>query len=295
MKESREDLATLYVLDQLDDSTRAVFAARLAREPELAALVHELEAAYADGVRSLPQRQPSAELLGRIETRLDQEIAEGKNLPLGQIGRSKSAPLQPNQTVLVNGPWLAWARWGIAAVIAVSLGTLALQSLRGPQQPVFIVVGLDGTTSTLAELPARGVSADPDARFIRLASLAQGYLGNPASLPGSPSAPAGERRGYAVFDPASRQGFIAIEHLPAIRADQRYHLWVADASTGRVRDAGILPLSGGSRGLFSFLVAPADGAAATSPNFFVTVEEASAASSPADQPRGQVVLGKESI
>ena len=49
------------------------------------------------------------------------------------------------------------AQWGIAAVITVSLATLAIQSLRAPSRPVFVVVGLDANRNTFAELPTAPV------------------------------------------------------------------------------------------------------------------------------------------
>ena len=279
MKETLEELATLYVLDQLGRDERAEFEARLRHGPELAALVRDLESGLALGIRSLPSHEPSADLLTRIEKQID----------------------APRPSVAVAKPvdaafsWTAFARWGLAAMIAISLSVLAVQSLRSPAaRPAIVFVGLDVNRNTFAELPVQESSRDADARFIQLASLAENFWSKPNTLPVKPDSAAGDNRGYAVFDPGSRQGFIAIEHLPLIDGNQRYHLWIIDPSTTRVRDAGILPLAGMNRGLYSFMLEPTDGPKSSHPNFFITVEENSTAPQE-PQPRGKVVLGHQRI
>lgn len=274
MNESPEDLACRYVFDQLDDRERAAFEARLLREPGLATLVRDLEAGLARGVRALPPHEPPAGLLARIEGRID-----GLRPP--------AAAPSPRRT-----PWAAIARWGVAAVITVSLATLAVQSLRrAPAQPVIVLVGLDQNRSTFAELPLPPAGRDPDARFIQLAALAENFWKKPGDLPLKPET--GANSGYALFDPGSRQGFIAIERLPVVAESQRYHLWILDPATARVHDAGILPLGGMSRGLYSFALGSDDSPPTTRPDFFITVEEKSAPQ-PA-RPQGKVVLGQQRI
>jgi len=279
MNSQLEELACFYVLDQLDPRDRAAFEARLLREPELAALVHELEGTLARNIRALPRSEPPVNLLARIESRLG-DIAATDSLPPARLH---------------SFPWTSFVRWGVAAVITLSLATLAVQSLRRPSvQPLVVLVSLDPQHSTLTELPFPNANKDPDARFVQLASLAEQLWENPAKLPAKSRASERDNRGYALFDPASRQGFIAIEQLPAIASGQRYHLWIVDTSSGLIRDAGILPLSGATRGMYSFALAATAGP--TEPgrqNFFITVEEGPAL--PADQPRGNVVLGARRI
>lgn len=264
MKTSADDLACRYVLDQLDPHERAVFEARLLREPELVALVRDFETGLEEGVRLLPRSEPPPGLLHRIESAIDR-------------GAPVTTPAAPR-----GWSWTSVAQWGIAAVIAVSLAILAWQSLRPAPAPSVVLVGLDPERGTTAELSLPVNARDPDARFMQLASLAQNLLKKPQS-------PAAQNRGYALFDPDSRQGFIAIEQLPALESTQRYHLWVADAHTGRVRDAGVLPMAGSSRGLYSFALA-ADKPESAGVRFFVTVEDDSP-TAPADRPHGKVVLG----
>ncbi|HUG09639.1 MAG TPA: anti-sigma factor, partial [Opitutaceae bacterium] len=238
MNKSLEELACLYVLDQLEPRERAAFEGRLLRDPELAAFVRELEPTLARGVRELPQHAPSAGVLNRIEARID---------AMGDT----AAALEPRRAPVVPFNFFSLARWGIAAVIAVSLATIAIQSLRGPEatQPVIVFVGLDANKNTFAELPMRDGAKDPDARFIQLATLAESYWREPGELPVRTQPAPGDNRGYALFDPTSRQGFIVIEQLPVATEGQRYHLWVVDPSSGKASDAGILPLDGMNRGL----------------------------------------------
>jgi anti-sigma-K factor RskA len=285
MNDHLEELASLYVLDQLDASERAAFEARLALDPELAALVHDLESTLARRIRALPQRQPPTALLAHIEHRLDQ-------LP-ATTAADAPAP-SPISHLPSPAGFAGLLRWGLAAVIALGVATIAVQNLRhASPAPVVIFVTLDAQRSTATELPLRENPRDTDARFMQLASLAEQFWDKPDRLPIPTAATAGQNRGYALFDPGSKQGFIGIEQLPAIATGQRYHLWMVDTASGVVRDAGVLPLADTNRGLYSFSLATADAAKSGRLNFFITAEE-NAAPTPS-QPRGKVVLGRQRI
>ncbi len=274
MNNQLEELACLYVLDRLDAAERAAFEARLAREPGLAETVREVEASLARRIRALPRRDPPAGMLARIEARID--------------GPAPAA---------AGSAWAAAARWGIAAVIAVGVGVIAVQSLRraapAAARPYVIVVGLDSLRSTLAELPVEDGPKGADASFIRLASLAERFWEKPDDLPVKMD-PAGQSgRGYALFDPGSNQGFIAIRQLPAASQGKEYHLWLLDTVSGQVRGAGVLPAAPSARGLYFFSVLPAAAGVPGRPDFFVTAEDAGSPGSA--QPRGKVVLGDSRI
>ncbi len=296
MNESLEELACSYVLDQLDDRERTAFAARLLREPELAALVRDLESNLERGIRSLPQRPPPAGLFARIEAQI--ETSKSESLDPAQAGPNKPAPSRPATSGLPSPasslprqPLLAALRWGLAAVIAVSLATLAVQSLRRPAaSPTFVLVGLYDDQNSFSEVPLRIPAADPDARFMQLAGLAEGFWRQADKSTGKPD----DKRGYALFDPSSQQGFIAIEQLPALSGKQQYHLWIVDPGTNQVHDAGTLPLAGANRGLYSFALPAVDGSKPDRPGIFITAEEAGSTPQP-DQPRGKVVLGNRPI
>jgi anti-sigma-K factor RskA len=276
MNTQLEELACLYVLDRLNERERAAFEARLPYDPELVALMRELEAALARRVHALPRHEPPASLLAGIEARIDR-------LP-------SRAPRN------IASMWASAARWGIAAVIAVGVGIVAVQNLRrnsAPERPFVIVVGLDSLRSTLAELPVNERAPNSDASFIQLASLAEKFWEKPEELPVKLDSTGQNGRGYALFDPASNQGFIAIRQLPAAGLGKQYHLWLVDTSSGQIREAGVLPVAESARGLYFFSVAPTTAAKSASLNFFVTSEDAGVPQSA--EPRGKVVLGDRRI
>lgn len=280
MNNPLEELACLYVLDQLDARERAAFEARLARDPELVALTREFESALARRIRALPPQEPPAGLFAKIE---------------GRISRLPAAASASAGNVLPL--WASFARWGIAAVIAVGVSILAVQSLRRApapaDRPYLVVVGLDSIRSTQAELPLQERAQSADASFIQLASLAEKFWKTPGDLPVKLDTADQNGRGYALFDPGSNQGFIAIRQLPVAGKGKRYHLWLADTATGQVREAGILPVAGPAGGLYFFSVTPTAGAKPGRQDFFMTVEDSDAPEP--DQPHGRVVLGDRRI
>jgi len=167
-----------------------------------------------------------------------------------------------------------------------------VQNLRRPTSPAersLLIVGLEPHQSTLAELPMTGHPQGADARFIQLASLAEQYWEKPEDLPVKMASTVQGGRGYALFDPGSNQGFIAIRHLPMAEDGKRYHLWVLDTATGQIREAGVIPASDQARGLYFFSVAPDAAASPGRLGFFVTAEDSTAKAT--DKPRGKVVLG----
>jgi anti-sigma-K factor RskA len=277
MNTNTEELACLYVLDQLDERERAAFEARLVEDPELGALVRELETALSRRVHALPQHAPPARVLANIESRIDR---------LHSGTARKIVPL-----------WASVARWGIAAVIAVGVGIVAVQSLRRPSQasgrPYVILVGLDSLSSKLAQLPVKDKPGNADASFIQLASLAEKYWEKPEELPVKLDSAGESGRGYAIFDPGSNQGFIAIRQLAAVESGKQYRLWLVDTDSGKVREAGVLPAAGSTSGLYFFSVAPVGAEKLDRFNFFVTAEDSSAPDSA--EPRGKVVLGDRRI
>lgn len=281
MNEQLEELACLYVLDQLDAPERAAFEIRLLNDPALAAFVRELEATLSAGIHALPRSNPPSSILERVEARISESITTTK--PATRARRTGTVT------------WVSFARWGIAAAIALSLTTLAVQSLRqSSASPMIVFVGLDSNRNTFVELPLQSPAADPDARFIQLASLAEKLWEKPGDLPVQSNLTLTGGRGYALIDPRSLQGFIAVEQLPPIAVNQQYHLWVLDPESGQIRDAGALPLSGSSSGLYSFMLGSTDDPQSTRPNIFITVEEVGEQSLPA-QPQGKVVLGNRRI
>lgn len=282
MNSPMEDLACRYVLDQLDLTERTRFEVQLAADPELVAVVREIESSLAREVRALPQQTPPARLLPRIEAELDRIPA-----------------VTPPRTSTGRRRWRSLAGWGIAAAIAagVTATTFWLRpDLARASSPVVIVAGLDDGRTVFAELPLMGTATDIDSRFVQLATLAENLWENPEKLPARSPGAAPERRGYAVFDPGTSQGFIGIRQLPPPAPGKRYHLWIVDVASAQLRDAGSLPATGRDRGLYFFCLTPSDSRAEMAPTrvgFVVTEEDASGAT--ATTPLGRVVLGRSRI
>ena len=281
MNEQLEELACLYVLDQLEARERAAFEERLLNDAALSAFVRELETTVAAGIHALPKSTPPSGVMERIEARISDSSTAKKPATRGRRRASVT--------------WLAFGRWGIAAAIALSLTTLAIQSLRqSSTAPMIVFVGLDSNRNTFMELPLQSPAADAVSRFIQLASLAEKFWEKPADLPVKPNLTLTGGRGYALIDPRSLQGFIAVEQLPPINENQRYHLWFLDTNSGQVRDAGALPLSGSNSGLYSFMLGSTGDPQTARPNLFITVEDLGVKDQPA-QPHGKVVLGNHRI
>lgn len=279
MNEDLEELATAYVLDELEPAARAEFEARLAHDAELTALVRDLEHALAARVGALPPQRPRATLLREIEARIGGPLAERRGL----------APRHAFGWGLLGG---------LAAVVLVGVGFTVFQSLHRTatpehQRPTIVVVGLGSGRTSSARVPLNTTASNPDARFILLASLAEQYWEKPEKLPVAITPSPRSGRGYAVFDPGTNQGFLAVQHVPLLRAGQRYHLWLVDTATGSVRDAGVLPLDASTRGLFSFSLPGAPEKSGAQTGFFITVENSDFGA--AAVPHGQVVLGKKPI
>lgn len=268
MNPQLEDLACLYVLDRLDPVERAKIEAVISQDPALAELVGRLEEAVEREVLELPRFEAPAGLLPRIE---------------GEVGNRVAA-----------FPWGGAARWAAAALVAFSVSLFAVRSLRqsASVSPGFMVVGLDAHQALRSELPqAAGLSRD--ARFIELASLAERYWQAPDALPFKSGPQARPGPGYALYDPSSSQGFIGVRHLPEAQGAKRYHLWIVDSRTGKVQEAGMIPVGKSAEGLYFFSVPPPPGSPASTLGFFVTEEDAGGAAP--SSPRGRIVLGNDTL
>jgi len=272
-----EELASLYVLDQLEPAERAAFEIRLAREPELRSLVRSLELTLEQRIRALPQQSPPPHILSRIESCLDSDVRQ-------------SLPPTPSNVLPF---WPTLTRWVLPAAAAIVLGAATFFYLDRQREPssVILVVGLDPQRSTVTEIPLHDDARDTDTRFVQLASLAEQFWTAPAQLPAA-SQTARDRPAYALFDPVTRQGFIAVQQLPQQPADKRYHLWLVDTATGRALDAGSLPAAN-SRGLYFFSLDPATTPASGPLHFLITAEDISAP--PPTRPRGTPILGQGPI
>lgn len=277
MNSQLEEQACLYALDRLGPGERASFEAQLARDPGLAALVQEYEAAVARAILTLPRSTPPESLLARIEARIDRRVR----------------PPGPARRTMADFPWSRVAKWSLAAVIATSLGILALRLPPRPTGPVVVLAILEADRTRYSEVPLRNAGGDADARFVQLASLAESlWEQNRVARSGQSQPPVD--RSFALYDPGSLQGFIAVRELPAVSGNQRYIVWLSDRTTGGVWYAGMLPQGGPDSGLFCFLLEPKAAPQTKRPGIFITLEERDSATA-APKPRGRIVLGTKPI
>ncbi|HZZ57874.1 MAG TPA: anti-sigma factor [Opitutaceae bacterium] len=240
-----DNLACDYVLDRLDQRARADFEARLVADPDLRQRVRVYEAGLAERIGELAPRTPSAAVWAGIANR---------------IGR---APRRDGRR------WAPVLKWGIAAVIALSLASIAVE--RWIDRPYVVVVALGRGESQPSRIPVARVARSANAAFAQLAALAAYYWED-----GRP------QKAFVLYDPSSSQGFIAVRDLPAPAAGFHYQVWILDRRTHLVRPAGAIPASG----LFSFAVDPLPDEATDDLRVLVTREAGNAV-----RPGPDVILG----
>lgn len=266
MDATKHDLALSYVLGELTDETAAQVELSASNDPELRQAIRELEEGIAAGVRALPER-PAPLGYRAIEA---------------QLGRSAEKPAADRS----SHPFRWAVLGGIAALIVAGLSIGGYEWLRSRNESAIFVAELSAGRVDVRPLRMATPANNRDGRFIQLASLAERMWDDPQSEPEH-----GNGGGYAVFDPSTRQGFIAVRKIPALQRQQRYHLWYVDRDRGTLHDAGALPLDRATRGMFFFSVPGTATTQSAEPSFFLTVEDANATDS-GDRPQGKVVLGK---
>jgi len=263
---TKPELACAYVLGELDDAEQRAVEQQAAVDPELHALIDDYGAGAQAALTDLPARKPSSAVLAQIERRLDRPTA--------------SAPIS-------HPTRLHWAALGaMAALVVAGIGLGTFAWLHHGQRPVVVLAELSADRTDLKQLRMEpgsqtAAAADrTDARFIGLASLAERLWDTSRHSPA-------QTGGYAVFDPSTQQGFVAVRHVTPTRSGKRYHLWVVDGKSGALRDAGELPLEAANHGLFFFSLPEAPPERGTMPGFFITLEDGATPRAPA----GPVVLG----
>ena len=105
MNEQLEEQASLYVFGLLDGAEAAAFARRLESDPELRALVDDMDRAAATVAHQAPPRALSPELRARV---------------LSQIGESNKVVAFPRRS--------AWFPWALAACLALTCAYLVAES-----------------------------------------------------------------------------------------------------------------------------------------------------------------------
>lgn len=276
-----EEQASLYVLDELNHEERSAFERRLETDEELRVLVRELEIAMEDQIRNLPQTEAPDHVFGSIK----QIIA-----PTGV-----ETPSRPVITI----PWTTFAGWGMAAALLLGVGLTLLVTNRDSNpavggQPVVLLVGMDAESAFVEAIPSQ-MPADELENFVQLAEMAETFWKHPEQLPERVQSPLANTKssGYAVYDPQSKHGFIAIQKLPVQEEGKNYFLWLKDAGSNVLECAGIIPMQDRDEGLYFFELDENSTLSSNQVAFFIT-EEASDETE-LERPQGALVLGSDHI
>jgi anti-sigma-K factor RskA len=264
--ERHEDLAALAALDLLTPAEQAEFTAALAEHPELAAIAASLRSTAAELAHTAPAAEPPADLKIRLLKTIAGD-ASAARAPVVTASRS---------TILPFPTWIGFATAACFACLAAYFAQAyfnqsALNSAFRDQQNL-ADLSLRSTKNQLAaerliaqrELADAAKRAGDTAALIttlesRLAEtkqqlFAQGTLADYkiatlASLLGnSPQAVA-----VAIWNPASQEGVLTVQKLPALAADKDYQLWVIDPQYSIPVDGGVFkvdPTTGEGRLVF---------------------------------------------
>lgn len=264
--ERHEDLAALAALDLLTPAEQAEFTAALAEHPELAAIAASLRSTAAELAHTAPAAEPPTDLKIRLLKTIAGD-ASAARAPIVTASRS---------TILPFPTWIGFATAACFACLAAYFAQAyfnqsALNSAFRDQQNL-ADLSLRSTKNQLAaerliaqrELADAAKRAGDTAALIttlesRLAEtkqqlFAQGTLADYkiatlASLLGnSPQAVA-----VAIWNPASQEGVLTVQKLPALAADKDYQLWVIDPQYSIPVDGGVFkvdPTTGEGRLVF---------------------------------------------
>ena len=264
--ERHEDLAALAALDLLTPAEQAEFTAALAEHPELAAIAASLRSTAAELAHTAPAAEPPADLKIRLLKTIAAD-ASAARAPIVTASRS---------TILPFPTWIGFATAACFACLAAYFAQAyfnqsALNSAFRDQQNL-ADLSLRSTKNQLAaeRLIAQRELADAAKRASDSAALvttlesriaetkqqlfAQGTLADYkiatlASLLGnSPQAVA-----VAIWNPASQEGVLTVQKLPALAADKDYQLWVIDPQYSIPVDGGVFkvdPTTGEGRLVF---------------------------------------------
>ena len=277
-----EELASLYVLDELNPEERRAFEQQLENDTELLLLVRELEVALEDQIRSLPQATVSENVFHSIQQKIT----------------SSSDRAQPKPVITLS--WSTFAGWGMAAALLLGVGLTLLLTNRGagpvaaPNQPVVLLVGMDSKSAFVEAIPSE-MPVDELDNFVQLAEMAETFWKHPEQLPERVQSPLANTKssGYAVYDPQSRHGFIAIQKLPVQEDGKNYFLWLKEAGSNVLECAGIIPMQDRDQGLYFFELEDNSTLSSNKVAFFIT-EEASDETE-LEKPSGELVLGSDHI
>jgi anti-sigma-K factor RskA len=107
--EAKQDLATRYVLGELDSRQSSDFCAELADNEELVRFVSDLHESFADIALAAPPQYPPPQVLDRILRHLREDVPAERTVLDSKV-------IRPN-----------WVPWALAACLAIACTMLALE------------------------------------------------------------------------------------------------------------------------------------------------------------------------
>lgn len=235
--ETRQDLASAYVLNALSASEARAFEAELARDPELRAFTDELLETAATLAYDAPRHLPAPEIREKILSTIRAEAA------VASAAAKASSPL--NQTTSSSGG-IGWFPWAIAACLAISTAALWFErdSWRGEsqqmtQEALRLRDREEKSKARIATLSSELETLRTEAKELRdRDALSQVRI---ATLSAQVATFA---KGSAVilWDPVKQRGVIRLANLPRPEAGKDYQLWVIDPKYPNPVNGGIVPV-----------------------------------------------------
>jgi anti-sigma-K factor RskA len=240
--EEREELASLYVLGLLEGSELAAFERGLAADPELAALVGELENASTLLATSVPQHRAPDALRDSVLNQIKEDDRTLVQLPVQQAAEPARRPTFS----------FGWVPWAIAAGLTVACALLwnersrlseAIGGLEQENQSLSVrIAGLDEERARL-ETRISTLENEKNQLQVRVASLeSRDPLRDirPIMLTAQPGAPKGAEV-VALWDPHRQEGALHVARLPDAAPDKDYQLWIISPESKQPMDAGLIP------------------------------------------------------
>lgn len=234
ISERQEELAALHALGLLEGEERSLFETERARNPDLRALVEQLQEHAASLALAAPDVAPPAGLKDRILEAVAPAPAPAIPFPLLRVT-----------------PWLA------AAGLAVAAGWLFLQNtglrrenelLRTERELADVAYRMAKNELSERTLLAERMINDLGTRLARQEDLTRlKVTALAAMVPDSREAQA-----IAVWDPDLGTGLLTAEKLPPLPETQDYQIWVIDPAYPIPVDGGVFRPNANGRAAVSF-------------------------------------------
>jgi anti-sigma-K factor RskA len=247
--EPTQDDAALYALGLLSPEEVSRFEAAMAADPEIAALVAQIETGAGALAASVPPREPPPELAARI-----------------------MAEIRPAANVVKFPRMSSWLPWAAAACFALIAGTLGYERFhlklifadfvireRLQQEALDIAQtraatlqkSLDDALTRIAssggensKLQAQvdslrqevaGLQARDELSQIKIATLASQLKDNPQAM------------AVVAWDGGAQRGILQTHNMPVANGDQDYQLWIIDPDSKAPVSAGVFDPAQGAR------------------------------------------------